>query len=353
MIDRLRGILRERWSDLGLPGRAPTRLSFHLSGDGGGLRGRAIVRVFRPEDEEPLLLAKLPRDGASRRRAIREHDLLRELAAAAPRLAGVRFPRALLADRIGDQVVTVQSVLAGQPLERRLSGAGNPEHAAELALGRAREWQRVLWRATGLLEGTGEALWEPFVRAAHFWLQTLGPDDAERALVLRLLREIEDVRHEPALFGYGHGNLTPATLLAGRAAVSAADWENGRKRQLPWVDPLTFALETALRTGEAAGDGALTGLHDAFDGDGPLRLATDRFLDECFEEGGVPPEHRSVALRALAVARVHRAARMHSPEHRVARRWRAVAETILAREAGPLSPYPGGRAPEPAGANHR
>jgi hypothetical protein len=324
MIDRLQAAIRERWSDLGLPGRAPARLSFHLSGDRSGLRGRAVVRVFRPADAEPVLLAKLPR-------AVREHDLLRELQAAAPRLAGVRFPRALLLDRGDDHVMTIQSVLAGAPMGGELTAAAGSVHAVEVALRRAREWQGVLWRATGLLQGTGEALWEPFVRAAHFWLQAFDPDDGERARVEGLLRDIEEIRHEPALFGYGHGDLTPATLLVGGPAAAAVDWEHGRKRQLPWVDPFTFALETALLTGEAGAGGALAGLRDAFDGDGPLRAVTDRFLSECLEEGGVPAGHLHVALPALAVARAHRAARRHSPEHRVTRRWRAIAGALLAR----------------------
>jgi hypothetical protein len=335
MIDRLRSMIRDRWSELGLPGRAPARLSFHLSGDGSGLRGRAIVRVFRPDDEEPVLLAKLPRDGASRRRSVREHDLLRELASAAPRLTGVRFPRALLLDRGGDHVVSIQSILPGTPIAAELTAAGGDAHAAEAALRRAREWQRILWRSTGLLEGTGEALWEPFVRAAHFWLQTFEASREESARVERLLRDIEAIRHAPALFGYGHGDFTPAALLTGGPAAATVNWEHGRKRQLPWVDPLTFALENALRTGEASGEGALTGLHDAFDGDGPLRAATDCFLHECLEEGGVPPEHLRVALPALAIARVHRAARVHSPEHRVTGRWRAIADALLEREASP------------------
>jgi hypothetical protein len=332
MIDRLRDLIHEHWSDLGVPGPAPARLSFHLAGDGNALRGRAIVRVFRPSDAEPVLIAKLPRDGASRRRALREHDLLRELEVTAPRLAGVRFPRALLVTRGDDRAITVQSVVPGAATAAGLAAAGGDPHAAAAALRRAREWLRILWRATGLLEGTGEALWEPFVRSAHVRMQALDPDDPEREGVERLMRGIDRIRREPALYGYGHGDLTPATLLAGGPAPAAIDWEHGRKRQLPWVDPLTFALETAVLAGEASGRGALAGVRDAFAGDGPLRAATDLFLRECLEEGGVPEEHLRVALPALALARAHRAARLRSPEHDAARRWRAIAEALVSAE---------------------
>jgi hypothetical protein len=178
------------------------------------------------------------------------------------------------------------------------------------------------------------------VRAAHFWLQAFDPDEEERARVEGLLRDIDEIRHHPALFGYGHGDFSPATLLAGGPAAAAVDWEHGRKRKLPWMDPLTFALETALLTGEAGGEGALAGLHDAFVGDGPLRAVTDRFLSECLEEGGVPPGHLRVALPALAIARAHRAARVHSPRHRAALRWRAVAEALLEQMAEPCAALP-------------
>ena len=69
MIELLRQTIRARWDSLGLEGDRPEKLSFHISGDGSGKHGRAIVRVFRHGGHEPFLLAKIPRDGAARSQA--------------------------------------------------------------------------------------------------------------------------------------------------------------------------------------------------------------------------------------------------------------------------------------------
>lgn len=333
MIDTLRLVIRRRWNELGLPGPRPPAVSFHLSGDGGGDGGRAIVRVFRPHETRPILLAKIPRDGAARTLALREHDLLRELEETAPRLAGRRFPRAVLLETHDGQVITVQTVIAGRPLHRTLRGTPGSVDTARALYGEAREWLGEFWRGTGLLEGTGAALWEPFLRAAHFHRHA-HPEDAERSEVEALLRELGALREEISLCGYGHGELSAGNLVGPVGNTGAVDWEHARKRQLPWVDPLSFALDLALRAGEANGAGRRAGFEAAFLRDGDLRDVTARFLDVCFTEGGVRPEILPVALPCLVLLRAQRAARLHGPDHPSAVAWREIARAALRERPG-------------------
>jgi hypothetical protein len=333
MIDLLKRTIRDRWDSLGLEGDRPDRLSFHLSGDGSGKHGRAIVRVFRPGGHEPFLLAKIPRDAAARGQAAQEHDLLRALEEAAPRLAGRRFPRCLLLEVKGGRLVTVQTMIQGLPLEHRIDESAGDSDAVRLLHGEAEGWLAEFWRETGLLEGSETALWEPFLRSAHSHLQSC--DDArERVAARAVIAAIEAHRDETSLSGFGHGEFAPGNLVGRLGHSGAVDWELGRRRAMPWVDVISFAVELAARIGTARGEGRVAGFTAAFLEDGPLRDATRSFLDTCLAEGRVPRDRLAVALPAWVLARAHRAARGRSPRHPAAREWREIARTcLLAREA--------------------
>lgn len=329
MIELLQRAIRDRWSELGLGGRAPERLAFHLSGDGAGRHGRAIARVFRPSDREPILLVKIPRDGAARQLAAREHHLLRELEEVAPRLADRRFPRALMMEVCDGRLVTVQSLAKGTPRDHHLGETGGDPAVATALLAEGREWLAEFWRESELLEGSEAALWEPFLRSAHFYLQTWDPSGDERHEVERVVRGIEERSGGLALQGYGHGEFSPGNLVGPPGQAVAVDWEFGEKRQLPWVDALSFAVDVAMRMGETRERDRVAGFEAAFRRPGCLCDATRRFLAACFEESGVAPELLSLALPAFALARAHRAARYRAPHHARALEWRSIARTCV------------------------
>lgn len=333
MIDLLQEAILHRWGELGRGGPAPRRLAFHVSGDGAGRHGRAIARVFVPPEPDPILLVKIPRDGAARQLAVREHHLLREMEEIVPALAGRRFPRALLLEVCDGRLVTVQSLAQGTPLDRRIRETGGDPAVAPALFGEARRWLTELWRDGGLLEGSEAALWEPLLRSAHFYLQTWDPAGEERVETERIVRDIEERHGGIALHGFGHGEFSPGNLLTGAGAATAVDWEFGEKRQLPWMDAVSFAVDLSMRVGEARHRDRVAGFETAFRRPGLLHDATREFLAACFAEGGVPQELLSLALPAFALSRAHRAARYRAPDHPHALEWRSVARTCVLSRA--------------------
>jgi hypothetical protein len=127
------------------------------------------------------------------------------------------------------------------------------------------------------------------------------------------------------LCGVGHGDFSPQNLLVSESGTAAVDWEFGRMRQFPWVDPVAYALDIALRFGDGWGVGPVAGFDSAFRSAGTLHHLTTTFLRECLTEGGVPLEALSIAIPAMALLRSERAGRSFGPRHPAAMAWRDVA----------------------------
>ncbi|MGQ0720262.1 MAG: phosphotransferase family protein [Candidatus Eiseniibacteriota bacterium] len=324
MIDRLRGAVLGRWRELGIPGAAPRDLSFHLCDDGMGRAGRALVRVFPSGDSHPALIAKFPRSGAARARAEREHRLLRELEEAAPRLAGRRFPRALLLEDDGDRLFTVQSVIPGEPLADQLRAFADVDDARRL-FDDARDWLGQIWRATGLFEAGEAAMWEPVLRAALAALESEG-GGAKTRDIETLIAAIEARAGTTCLAAVSHGDLGAGNLLGDSGELGAVDWEHGRLHQFSWIDPVAFALDIAVRLGQLRGDDAAGGFRRAFLDDGPLRTLVLGFLEDCLTECGTPADVLRLAVPALALSR----ARSRSATRSAALSWRCIATQALA-----------------------
>jgi hypothetical protein len=324
MIDRLRDAVLGRWGELGLAGPPPRELSFHLSDDGLGRAGRAVVRVFRSGDPRPAAVAKFPRGGAARARAEREHRLLRELEEVAPRLAGKRFPRALLLEDDGDHLFTVQSVIPGEPLADLLRAFADVDDARRL-FDEARDWLGQMWRATGLFEAAEGPLWEPLLRAALAALESEG-GGAKTRDVEALIAAIDARGGSTCLATVSHGDLGAGRLLGDPGEFGAVCWEHGRLRQFPWVDPVSFALDVAVRIGELRGEDPAAGYRRAFLDDGPLRRLVAGFLDDSLTECGTPPGVLRLAVPAVALAR----ARRGTSTRAAALSWRCIATQALA-----------------------
>ena len=170
--------------------------------------------------------------------------------------------------------------------------------AAKTVYGQTKGWISAFWKETGLLEATEAALWEEFLRSAHFYLESFDPEPRERDDVESLIGEIESRHDETALCTFGHGDLVLENLFVGSGRVGGVDWEFGRARQHPWVDPVHFAVHYTMWRASRAGDDAQKGFERGFYEESWLRNLNREFLAECFEEGGVPPERLSLALPA-------------------------------------------------------
>jgi hypothetical protein len=328
VIDALERAVRSRWPELGLPGKAPRALSFLLFEGSPGRHGTAFVNIFRDQDPIPLLVGKIPRDGIARRRVLHEHEILRELEEAAPRLAGLHFPRPLLAERTPNRAATGQTILAGVPIPEIEPVDGRPQ-AARRAYTHARNWLVELWKGTGLLGGSEAALWDDLLRAVRFCLEALHPSGDEKYELESVIWEIEARRDETSLCCYGHGALRLNNLRVRGARVGATDWEHGARRQFPWVDPVHFAIDYSARQGEIEGEPLLSGFERGFFKAGWLRDLNREFLEECLHEGGVPLDRFPLALIASVLSSMNRRARAFALDDPRCVQWRSIVERCL------------------------
>jgi hypothetical protein len=333
MIEWLEKATRAQWADLGLPGKPPAELEFFLSSGVQGKHGKVLFHAFRAGDPKPLFIGKIPRDGTARRWALHEHAFLKELEEAAPRLAGRSFPRALLLEETETRLATGQTLLAGVPMDRKLASLGGGESAARSLYEIARRWLEEFWRETGLLEGTAAALWEPYARSGHFFLETWETSPEVRAAVEEMLAAAESESGGSTLCGFGHGDFLATNLIVDGDRCGAVDWEFGQKRALPWFDPVHFCLDFSLRLGMRTGRGRVASLERGFLEDGWLRSLNLDFLGRCFGEGGVPAEALPTALPMVLLFSAHRMARLFSPTYPVTVAWKEMVERCLRPDA--------------------
>jgi hypothetical protein len=329
MIERIERSIRARWRELGLPGRAPARLDFFLSSGSEGRHGKVLFHVFRAGESRPLLVGKIPRDGTARQWALHEHAVLKELEGAAPRNAGRLFPRALLREETENRVATVQTILPGVPLDRRIADLRERDRPVREIHDRATSWLAELWGETGLFEGAEGVLWEPFLRSAHFFLETWEPEGAIRREIESLIREVEARATETSLYGFGHGDFRASNLIVERERIGAIDWEFGEKRQFPWLDPIHFAVDCSLRDASRRGLDRLRGFEDGFFRPGRPRDRNRAFLLTCFAEGGVREDLFPLLLPAYLLFATHRMARLFSVDHPVTHTRKRIVERCL------------------------
>ena len=329
MIQRLERSIRAKWAELGLPGKAPTELEFFLSAGVQGKHGKVLYHAFRTGDPKPLFIGKIPRDGTARQWALHEHEFLRELEEAAPRLAGRAFPRALLLEETETRLATGQTLLPGVSMDHKLAALGGGEGAVRGLYDLAARWLEEFWRETGLIEGTDAALWEPYVRSAHFFRETWSPGPEIAGAIDRLLGEVESSAKGSALCGFGHGDFLATNLMVDGDHCGAVDWEFGQKRAFPWYDPIHFCIDFSLRLGMRSGRDRVASLERGFFEDGWLRSLNLSFLGRCFGEGGVPADALPTALPMVVLFSAHRMARLFSPHYPITVVWKTMVERCL------------------------
>jgi hypothetical protein len=214
-------------------------------------------------------------------------------------------------------------------MDRKLAGLGGGEKACRAVADLGRAWLEEFWRETGLLEGTEGALWEPFLRSAHFFLETWEPEAPLRDEIEALVREIEDRGTGSGLCGFAHGDFLATNLIVDRERVGAVDWEFGERRAFSWLDPVHFAVDLSLRHGLRAGRDRQESFERGFFARGWERDLARSFLDSCFAEGGVPADTLPRALPAYLLFATHRMARFFSPHYPVTVAWKRMVERCL------------------------
>jgi hypothetical protein len=332
MLDKLERRVQARWQDLNLAGHAPESLSFLLTSGSIDRHGSVTVRAFRDGDALPLFLGKIARDGPAHQWLAEEHEVLQELEQLAPRHAGALFPRALFLEQSESRLVTGETLLPGIPLVEMLESRQDSKAQAATAFDVAKAWLLSFWKETGLLGASEAALWEGFLRSAHFCLHNFALEEETRLELERILREWTARRDLSSLCGFSHGDCRVARFLVVRNRIGAIGWQHARKRQFPWFDPLHFALDYSARFG-APNQDFTAGVELAFFAPTPLRQATRAFLADCFEEAGVVPDILPLALPATLVDILHRRVRILPFDDAETLAWLSCLERVLRPDA--------------------
>lgn len=318
MIGAITSTLGERWDELRLPGDRPKRLLVHLDPADPREHGFVVFRVFRSGDPHPLCRGRIPRDGLGTREALHDHGLLTALHDEAARAVHRLVPRPLFAIERGARVATARTILAGEPAPAALARIPLRAERLDAALGWGARWLAAFARVTGLLEGTEGALWEPLLRSVHFERARLDAD--AHPAVDALAAAIGERRREVRLCGFGHGALTVTSLRVAGDRIGVVDWEHGRTRQAPWVDPVAFALDLAIRELPTP-SAAVRVLRDP-------EHALGAFVRNAFDDTGIPEEILDLAVPAVALAAAHRIER-NGPSFPPADAWREAGLAAL------------------------
>lgn len=325
MIQTLERRMTADWQGLRLSGVAPRRLEFFMTSGVTGKHGKVIFLVFREHDPHPIALVKVPRLPSARPWTEHEFAMLKALEEVAPEAAGSMFPRAIFLEKLPARCAAVQSLLPGMPGDRLYASLGPGERSYAELSNRAAAWLKQFWNRMGFLEGVEAALWGPFREAAVTFLEERSPQGEERAALETLLAEIESRRESTMLWTFGHGDLIPSNLLIDGDQVGAVDWEFGSRRQMPWVDPVHFAVSFSLHHAVLARRPRREAFERGFLEDGWIRRENQRFLDTAFDEGGVPRELLQLILPAYCVYFAVQMSRFFSPEYAIAKDWAEIA----------------------------
>jgi hypothetical protein len=329
LLEGVHALVRDCWAELELPGTPPGRLATLTVGHRRPTTGMVTALLFRPGDHAPVVVAKLPRYGATgaplRREALALDAVWRALRGA------VRdaIPRPLGLHRIDGTEVLLQTGVPGSHLVA--STASGRLHPATVArqLDLALAWCVAMQAASGRSVVVDDALIatriEPLASAV---LTVLDGDRPVASLLDRTIAQARRLRGTRLPLVVCHGDYWAGNIFVRDGRVcGVVDWERAAVDDLPLWDPVKAVGSAAYhldryrslpRRGRGAlphwGDlGPWTGIADpqfaagfraAFVERGWLADLSRRALVEAFQRAGVPLDWLAVAVRMYLLRQV-------------------------------------------------
>jgi hypothetical protein len=226
----------------------------------GGRRtvNKVVAFAFLDDAAEPALVVKFGRAAEDEHLVEHETQVLRQLEAVRPELAGI--PRALFLERRSGRIGLGETVLEGEPLIRQLS-----RDTLDPLCNLVTDWLVELASGPGGRVET-RVVGEPLERFARDYGSVVSRRDVDRARVaLAPLAELPSVCEQR--------DCAPWNVLLARERIAVADWESAEPNGLPALDLAYFLTNAAL---------LLDGVHES----GPWTASYLTSLDPRSATGG-------------------------------------------------------------------
>jgi aminoglycoside phosphotransferase (APT) family kinase protein len=248
MMNPIRSYLNERREDL-WPGGSPLEGAIVAGADRDP--GAKVTYIFFDRDGDPSAVAKVARRPSGEAALVAEDAVLRELWALGFRTVIDYAPRPLALERIGDRLVLVVSVVAGQPMRTRYYTPGHvtdPQAVADdfaVAASWLRRFHHETRRSVMALDDEGFDRWIGSVFGRY--RRSIGWSEAEESLFGTLRHRAADLRGCPIPVAAVHGDYAIGNLLLeGSRLTGVIDWEFGGLGELPFRDVYKFPTSYGL-----------------------------------------------------------------------------------------------------------
>jgi aminoglycoside phosphotransferase len=329
LLEGVRALVGDCWSQLELPGTPPGRLATLVVGHRRPTTGMVTALLFRPGDAAPAVVAKLPRYGATGAPLRREASALDAVWRALRGPVRDAIPRPLGLHRIDGTEVLLQTGVPGSHLVATTASGRLHPAAVARQLDLALAWCLAMQAASGRSVVVDDALIaariEPLASAV---LAVLDGDRLVASLLDRTVAEARRLRGTRLPLVVCHGDYWAGNIFIHDGRVcGVVDWERAAVDDLPLWDPVKAVGSAAYhldryrslpRRGQGAlphwGDlGAWTGIADpqfaagfraAFVQRGWLAELSRGALVEAFGRAGVPLDWLAVAIRMYLMRQV-------------------------------------------------
>jgi Phosphotransferase enzyme family len=265
----VRALVRDGWSELGLPGPPPGRLGALVVGHRRPTTGMVTVLLFRRGDRAPSVVAKLPRYGATGPPLRREAAALEGVWAALSGPVRGAIPRPLGLHLVDGTEVLLQTGVPGRHLFAAVASGRLRPSALARQLDLALDWCVAMQSASAHLVVVDDTLvaakLEPLASAA---VALLDGDPGVGSLLDRTLAHARTLRGTPLPLVACHGDYWAGNLLVeGGQVCGVVDWERATLDELPLWDLVKAAGSAAYhldryRSVPRHGPGALPGWGD-------------------------------------------------------------------------------------------
>jgi aminoglycoside phosphotransferase (APT) family kinase protein len=248
MMDAIRSYLNERRGEF-WPGRSPLDGAIVAGADRDP--GAKVTFIFFDGDGDPSAVAKVARRPSGEAALVAEDAVLRELWAIGSRTVTEYAPRPVALERIGDRLVLVVSVVAGEPMRTRYYAPGHvsdPRAVADdftIAASWLRRFHDETRRGVVVLDDEGFDRWIGSVFERY--RRTIGWSEPEEALFETLRRLAGDLRGCPIPLAAVHGDYAIGNLLVDGSGLSGViDWEFAGLAEPPFRDVYKFPTSYGL-----------------------------------------------------------------------------------------------------------
>jgi Phosphotransferase enzyme family len=205
-----------------------------------------VTLILFDEAGHPGAVAKVARQATAEPALLAEHAVLVELWTSPLPATTSELPRPLLMSRLAGRAVLATTALPGGPLAVRYYQPGHVQNPSRVGqdFGLAGGWLSRFQRETAAGGVTlGTEAFEEWVRPVfERYRAVIGWSGWEEGLLDRLAMVARELTGVPVPLVAVHGDYAIGNVLIdGRRISGVVDWEQGRRRGLPFTDLFKFA----------------------------------------------------------------------------------------------------------------